>query len=112
MEYFSNEEIKNALGANHMMSMEEVAADRLSLINELAAAKARIKVLEGALEELGIKTDALLSHCDKDGGECRECSKIICPHKDEMHFHHDGCPSCAEDSTPPAPGAKEGDVKS
>ena len=36
----------------------------------------------------------LLKHCNKDGGECFICSTIICPFKDELHFHHDGCPSC------------------
>lgn len=40
--------------------------------------------------------DALLNHCDKDNGECHQCSAIICPHHDGMHFHHDGCPSCAQ----------------
>jgi hypothetical protein len=35
-----------------------------------------------------------LSHCDKEGGECSVCSRIICPQQDPMHFHHDGCPSC------------------
>lgn len=38
--------------------------------------------------------DALLNHCDKDGGECHVCSQIVCPYKDPLHFHHDGCPSC------------------
>lgn len=39
--------------------------------------------------------DRLLAHCDKEGGECCQCSTIVCPHKDPMHFHHDGCPSCS-----------------
>jgi len=39
--------------------------------------------------------DALLNHCED--GECHVCSQIICPHGDGMHFHHDGCPSCAQD---------------
>lgn len=38
--------------------------------------------------------DKLLNHCDDP--ECWDCGKIICPHEDEMHFHHDGCPTCAE----------------
>lgn len=41
--------------------------------------------------------DALLNHCED--GECHVCSQIICPHGDGMHFHHDGCPSCAQDET-------------
>lgn len=39
--------------------------------------------------------DALLNHCED--GECHVCSQIICPHANLMHFHHDGCPSCAQD---------------
>jgi hypothetical protein len=40
------------------------------------------------------KLDALLAHCPD--AECPTCSAIICPHKCELHFHHDGCPACAE----------------
>lgn len=29
-----------------------------------------------------------------DDMECEECSKRDCPHKDPLHYHHDGCPSC------------------
>lgn len=36
--------------------------------------------------------DAILADCPD--GECVKCAYIICPHKDGMHFHHDGCPSC------------------
>lgn len=39
--------------------------------------------------------DALLNHCED--GECHVCSQIICPHGEPMHFHHDGCPACAQD---------------
>ena len=39
--------------------------------------------------------DALLSHCDD--GECYTCGQIICPHGEPLHFHHDGCPACAQD---------------
>lgn len=41
--------------------------------------------------------DALLNHCED--GECHVCSQIICPYGDGMHFHHDGCPSCAQEPT-------------
>ena len=40
--------------------------------------------------------DRLLNSCDQHGGECTECSGIICPYGDRLHFHHDGCPSCSE----------------
>jgi hypothetical protein len=42
--------------------------------------------------------DPLLNHCDKDGGECHMCGQIVCPHKDPLHFHHDGCPACSQES--------------
>jgi hypothetical protein len=45
-------------------------------------------------ERLKVIIGQLLNHCDKEGGECSYCSQLICPHKDMMHFHHDGCPSC------------------
>lgn len=40
------------------------------------------------------RINALLDKCGD--GECPVCSSIICPDGDVMHFHHDGCPSCAE----------------
>jgi hypothetical protein len=40
------------------------------------------------------QVDALLQHCDDP--ECWTCGKIICPYGGEMHFHHDGCPTCAQ----------------
>ena len=38
--------------------------------------------------------DSLLQHCDD--AECYTCGEIICPHNEPLHFHHDGCPACAE----------------
>lgn len=46
------------------------------------------------VKEQEAKLNALLAHCPD--GECPTCSKIICPHDCDMHFHHDGCPACAE----------------
>lgn len=40
------------------------------------------------------QVNALLDHCPH--GECPTCSQIVCPHQCELHFHHDGCPACAE----------------
>lgn len=34
-----------------------------------------------------------LSECDD--AECTICSIIHCPHNNELHFHHDGCPDCS-----------------
>ncbi len=36
--------------------------------------------------------DAVLAVCPN--AECCQCGSICCPKGDEMHFHHDGCPSC------------------
>lgn len=38
--------------------------------------------------------DEILAQCPD--AQCTECGVIICPLKDPMHFHHDGCPAEAE----------------
>lgn len=50
-------------------------------------------------EQAGVIADKLLNACTLDGGECGTCGRLVCPSGDPMHFHHDGCPSCAENST-------------
>lgn len=45
-------------------------------------------------EKQSKQMDALLNHCPDP--ECPVCAKIICPHESMWHFHHDGCPACAE----------------
>ena len=52
-------------------------------------------VMAGAVENKRLQdmNNKLLNHCPD--AECFECSKIVCPHGCEMHFHHDGCPACA-----------------
>ena len=49
---------------------------------------------EAEIAKLTAKLDNLLAHCPDM--ECPECAAIICDHHDPMHFHHDGCPSCAQ----------------
>lgn len=39
------------------------------------------------------RLNAALAECDDP--ECGICAQIMCPVGDPMHFHHDGCPSCA-----------------
>ncbi|PZQ36530.1 MAG: hypothetical protein DI560_24510 [Pseudomonas putida] len=56
--------------------------------------KAENEALRNRVADDERKLDALLNHCDD--GECVTCGQIICPHGDGMHFHHDGCPSCAQ----------------
>lgn len=50
---------------------------------------------ERMYKEAMVKLDLLLAHCPD--AECSTCAAIICPHADQMHFHHDGCPSCAQE---------------
>jgi hypothetical protein len=69
----------------------QISAEHRANIIRTASENAR-KVRE--FDRLLAMVDALLNHCDKDGGECHVCSQIVCPHKDPLHFHHDGCPSC------------------
>lgn len=45
------------------------------------------------IRHLEIQVQSLLEHCSD--AECTQCSQIICPHDDPLHFHHDGCPSCS-----------------
>lgn len=49
-------------------------------------------------EDASKRIDALLAHCED--AECHVCSCIICPHQHPLHFHHDGCPACAEAEEP------------
>lgn len=53
-----------------------------------------LKAAPSQVARLTHQVDQLLAHCPN--GECPQCSKIICPHGCDMHFHHDGCPACAE----------------
>lgn len=36
--------------------------------------------------------DELLNECPDP--ECIVCGEILCPHREPLHFHHDGCPAC------------------
>lgn len=29
--------------------------------------------------------------------ECLICGVVACPHREPLHFHHDGCPACYYD---------------
>lgn len=61
-------------------------------IKDTCDAAKQLRQVEKEKQVMGIQLDHLLDHC-KDS-ECEECSKIICPHQEPLHFHHDGCPSC------------------
>lgn len=49
--------------------------------------------LQAVVDWMHAAVDRALARCPD--GECAECSRIMCPHKHEFHFHHDGCPACA-----------------
>ena len=71
--------------------MNKMAPDHMNDAMEIIDAQA------AEIERMETIANALLNHCDKDGGECRECGRICCPHGESLHFHHDGCPACAQD---------------
>ncbi|MEF0148400.1 hypothetical protein [Pseudomonas guariconensis] len=72
----------------------ESQADAVQKIHgEVLQLKAENEALRKQVVDDERKLDALLAHCDD--GECAICAQIICPHGGAMHFHHDGCPSCA-----------------
>jgi hypothetical protein len=68
------------------MAMENIVS-RYQFYQTAQQALDRMVIAEKQVEKL-------LNHCGDP--ECDECAKIICPHGDFMHFHHDGCPTCAE----------------
>jgi hypothetical protein len=85
---------------------------RVNLMNKAHERQRKLQDYDRVVADLNrmrVIADALLNHCDKEGGECRVCSVICCPLKDPLHFHHDGCPSCcqAEDAARSAVKAGE-----
>jgi hypothetical protein len=32
--------------------------------------------------------------------ECERCAVRDCPHKEPLHYHHDGCPACYQEEKP------------
>jgi uncharacterized Zn finger protein (UPF0148 family) len=64
---------------------------------DLDSKRTLIQKLHNQLDEANEKIGKLLEHCDKGMGECTKCSEIVCQHKDSLHLHHDGCPSCTCD---------------
>jgi rubrerythrin len=74
------------------LSWSEMGTDEIETWTKEAATMLRQQQAE--IEALKETVDKLLNHCDDP--ECWECGKIICPYGGEMHFHHDGCPICAQ----------------
>lgn len=58
------------------------------LTPEIAALHRRIATAKAD----GSLTDSLLNECTH--AECAACAEIVCPYREPLHFHHDGCPAC------------------
>lgn len=86
---------------SHLHDREFIAAASPATVLALIAEN---EALRKQVADYERKLDALLAHCDD--GECQICAQIICPHGGAMHFHHDGCPSCAEHDAAMAKEAK------
>lgn len=72
-------------------------AEKIAANSDLLLMALPVKDVLGMLARIADderKLDALLNHCGDP--ECMECAEIICPHKEPLHFHHDGCPACAQ----------------
>ena len=92
-----------------MDMQHDIAAERLEhaqLREAHRQLQSRYDVLMGRFPDspstLYKKLDAMLEHCAD--AECTTCATIICPHQDAMHFHHDGCPSCADEENTQSTG--------
>lgn len=55
-------------------------------------------VADPDMSDLQDRTNALLNRCGDEW--CRQCDDVFCIHGSGMHFHHDGCPSCAQEPEP------------
>jgi hypothetical protein len=71
-----------------------IYTEAATMLRQFGLAESIIKQQQLEIEALKETVDKLLNHCDDP--ECWECGKIICPYGGEMHFHHDGCPTCAQ----------------
>ncbi|MFD1121871.1 hypothetical protein ACFQ2T_05100 [Methylophilus flavus] len=73
---------KTYVGAN-----EELKKTTLQPTTDISEWKTKCEKLEAMV-------DKLLDHCPD--GECLTCGSIVCPDEEPLHFHHDGCPACAQ----------------
>jgi hypothetical protein len=74
--------------------MESHGYGNQSFAFALADLQSRIEAKDREGIVLARQVHELLNHCPD--AECDTCAGIICPHGDQMHFHHDGCPACAQ----------------
>jgi len=92
-----------------VQKMDRIHSEAARRVEELRAKieKLRAELMtmttmwNGLRTAMGIKNrqiDQLLEHCPLP--ECERCAEIVCPFQEPLHFHHDGCPACAEASNP------------
>jgi hypothetical protein len=62
--------------------------------DHIIVSRAEYEQMKADVVRLDKIINELLAHCSI--GECGVCSEIVCPYKEPLHFHHDGCPACAE----------------
>jgi len=92
--------------------IEPEDAEYISACNPAAMAEV-MELVDSQAAEIAVlheKLDAMLAHTSDnkcEGPECSVCAEIICPEKSCMHFHHDGCPACYQDSPPDQPETRE-----
>lgn len=82
--------------SSQMITMARMIEER---DDELHILRAENEALRRDAERFEEMANKLLKHLDDGnctGGECYVCSEIVCPKQCELHFHHDGCPACAE----------------
>ena len=72
------------------MNVFDRIAERFKSANSIPIERTHITA--GEWEEIGRIVVGLLDHCPY--AECQECAELICPHREPLHFHHDGCPAC------------------
>ena len=69
-----------------MTDMEQVAAlrdCRNAMADSALAAEAKLQAVRDAHPWVDCLDD-----------ECELCGVLVCPHNEELHYHHDGCPAC------------------
>ena len=68
------------------------------LERERDEARAEVATLKTILSVRDRQIEQFLEHCQIP--ECEWCGEIICPWREPLHFHHDGCPACAMAANP------------
>ena len=56
------------------------------------------KMARSAMRDWQKTLESRMAQCPDP--ECPICSAAACPYGCDMHFHHDGCPECAQRENP------------